>query len=98
MKRHNQISYWRDVDISLCFFDALVCGVLSFSKPLHILGAVAFVLILIPIIGRKLYSLEKPVPKYIEAMMILTRIFLFILLLSGVYGKIGMQKKGSKSA
>ena len=84
MKRHNQISYWRDVDISLCFFNALVCGVLSFSKPLHILGAITFVLMLIPIIGRKLYSLEKPVPKYIKAMMILTRIFLLVLLLAAV--------------
>lgn len=84
MKKQNKISYWRDIDISLCFFNALVCGILSFNKPLHVLGAVAFALMLIPIIGKKLYSTEKPVSKNINAIMIIARIMLFILLITGI--------------
>ena len=39
---------------------------------------------LIPIIGKKLYSTEKPVSKNINAIMIIARIMLFILLITGI--------------
>jgi len=47
-KKRYRVSYWRDIDIALCFFNELICGVLSFVDVLNILGGIAFFAALIP--------------------------------------------------
>ena len=84
MKNKTQISYWRDVDILLCFFNALVCGILSFNKILHILGATAFILMIAPIIGKKMYYADNHIPKAISVIIIFIRFILCVLLFAGL--------------
>lgn len=83
MKNKHHISCWRDVDILLCFFNVLVCGVLSFNKVLHILGAIAFIMMIAPIIWKKLYYIDVP-SKFKSLVIIFIRVILCILLFIGL--------------
>lgn len=84
MKNKHHISCWRDVDILLCFFNVLVCGVLSFNKVLHILGAIAFIMMIAPIIWKKLYYIDVPISKFKSLVIIFIRVILCILLFIGL--------------
>lgn len=84
MKDKNHISHWRDVDISLCFFNALVCGLLSFNNTLHFLGAITLIMMIVPIIWKKLYYTDIPISKIINVAMISIRVILCILLFVGL--------------
>lgn len=83
-KVKHEVSTWQSVDISLCVFNGLVCGVLSFNRILHILGGIAFFFVILPIIFRRLYHIDNPPKRPIRCIMFIIRIIFTILLIAGI--------------
>lgn len=83
MKNKN-VSYWYDIDLLLCFFISLVCGILSFNKILHIIGAVSFAAMIVVFFCRKLYYKDRTIKRTCNYIMIFVRIVLFTVLLIGL--------------
>lgn len=83
-KKNYRISDWQGIDIALCFFNGLICGILSFVYVLNILGTIAFFAAVIPIMFKRLYDLDAPPKKSVKMIILFFRALLLVLLIVGI--------------